>query len=199
MNNAPKNLQEQPPIQNIKFFFTKDQQYLNQYYQLRHESYRNDNGWSDFDEIENEFDKNSHIAVACDNDKVIGGIKLMLENECNYFSNEVPNSKYTYRKYLEFKNETTPENTIAEFSSLVVNKKYRFTSINLTLCNLAVDFIKSKGIKYVFSIATRLHCRIHRLTYDRSNYKAIMDMNYPWKKEQKYSNVEMFLIYSKFP
>jgi len=199
MNNVSKNLQEQPPIQNIKFFFTKDQQYLNQYYQLRHESYRNDNGWGDFDEIENEFDKNSHIAVACDNDKVIGGIRLMLENECNYFSNEVPDSKYTYRKYLEFKNETTPENTIAEISSLIINKPYRKNAISLKLGNFAGDFAKSNGIKYVFSIGTELHCRIHKLAYERSNYKAILDMTYPWKKEQKYSNVEMFLIYCKFP
>ena len=193
------NIQGQSSPPNIKFLFTKDQRYLNQYYQLRLESYRNDNSWDEFEELENEFDKNSNIVVALDNDKVVGGIRIMLENECNYFSNEIPNSKYTYRKYLEFKNETTPKNTIAEISSLIVNKNYRNNVINLTLGNLAVDFAKSKGTKYVFSVASKLHCRIHRLTYDRSNYRAIMDMEYPWKKEKKYSDIEMFLIYFKFP
>ena len=192
------NIQGQSSPPNIKFLFTKDQRYLNQYYQLRLESYRNDNSWDEFEELENEFDKNSNIVVALDNDKVVGGIRIMLENECNYFSNEIPNSKYTYRKYLEFKNETTPKNTIAEISSLIVNKNYRNNVINLTLGNLAVDFAKSKGIKYIFSVASKLHCRIHRLTYDRINYKATMDISYPWKKEKKYSNSEMFLIYTKF-
>ena len=192
------NIQGQSSPPNIKFLFTKDQRYLNQYYQLRLESYRNDNSWDEFEELENEFDKNSNIVVALDNDKVLGGIRIMLENECNYFSNEIPNSKYTYRKYLEFKNETTPKNTIAEISSLIVNKNYRNNVINLTLGNLAVDFAKSKGIKYIFSVASKLHCRIHRLTYDRINYKATMDISYPWKKEKKYSNSEMFLIYTKF-
>ena len=193
------NIQGQSSPPNIKFLFTKDQRYLNQYYQLRLESYRNDNSWDEFEELENEFDKNSNIVVALDNDKVVGGIRIMLENECNYFSNEIPNSKYTYRKYLEFKNETTPKNTIAEISSLIVNKNYRNNVINLTLGNLAVDFAKSKGTKYVFSVASKLHCRIHRLTYDRSNYRAVMDITYPWKKEKKYSDIEMFLIYFKFP
>ena len=78
MNNTTKKLQEQSSPQKLKFFFTKDQHYLSQYYQLRLESYRNDNGWSEFEEFENEFDKNSHIAIALDDDKVIGGIRVML-------------------------------------------------------------------------------------------------------------------------
>jgi ribosomal protein S18 acetylase RimI-like enzyme len=198
MNNMQKKVQVLPS-RNIEFLFTKDQHYLNQYYQLRRESYRNDNGWSEFEEFENEFDKNSNIAVALDNGRVVGGIRIILENECDYFSNEIPNTKYKYRKYLEFKNETTPENTIAEISSLVVNQNYRDNAINSILGNKAINFAKSKGIKYIFSVATKLYCRIHRLTYDRINYKATMDISYPWKKEQKYSNSEMFLIYTKFP
>ena len=97
------------------------------------------------------------------------------------------------------KNQTTPLNTIAEISSLVVSKEYRNSFVSLGLANCAIEFAKSRKINYIFSIASEFHCRIHKLIYKRIGYNATVEMNYPWKKEEKYSNIETFLIYIKIP
>ena len=111
--------------------------------------------------------------------------KIMFENECDIFSCEIPNSKYIYRKYLEFKNETVLPNSIAEISSLVVNRLYRNNLISSGLTNFVIEFAKLRNIKYVFSIASELHFRVHKLMYKRIGYNAFTDKLYPWKKEEK--------------
>ena len=184
---------------NLNIFFTKEKKYLNQYYQLREKCFHEDNGWLKYDGHENEFDIKSHIAVAVENEIVIGAIKIMFENECDFFSCEVPNSKYIYRKYLEFKNETVLPNSIAEISSLVVNKLYRNNLVSSSLTNFVIEFAKLRNIKYIFSIASELHFRVHKLTYKRIGYNAFTDKLYPWKKEEKFSNIATFMIYIKIP
>jgi hypothetical protein len=180
---------------------------LNQYYQLREKCFHEDNGWLKYDGSENEFDLKGHIAVATVDDEVIGGIRIMFEDENISFSSETPNSKYIYRKYLEFKKETDLEfknetilpNQIAEISSLVVNKLHRNNLVSSSLTNYVIELAKLRNIKYIFSIASEFHCRIHKLMYKRIGYNALMDKLYPWKIEEKFSNTKTFLIYIKIP
>lgn len=185
--------------QDIKVFTTKDPQLLKQFYTLRENSYRNENGWVNYDGQENEFDRNSDILIATNpNNEVVCGIRIMFEDNYHQFYCETPNSKFQYRKYLEYKKETVSNGSIAEFSSFVVSKNYRNTIFLCKFGEIIVNFAKSKNAKIIFIISTQKHCRFYKIMSSKINYKTIFDKSFPWKKERKYSNVETFLIYLKF-
>jgi hypothetical protein len=184
---------------NLNIFFTKEKKYLNQYYQLREKCFHEDNGWLKYDGSESEFDNKSHIAIATQDDEVIGGIRIMFGNECNAFSSETPNTKYVYRKYLVLKNETVLPNLIAEISSLVVNRLYRNSLVSIGLADFVYKFAESRNIKHIFIIANQFHCRIYRIMIKKINPNAIIDKFYPWKREEKFSNTKTFMIYVKIP
>lgn len=222
MQNSPSILKSN---QKFSISITKNKDLLHQFYSLRNCCYKNeknstslaywsnsDNSTSDNSDLneknssdfivnESNFDRAGQIVLArINNDsKVIGGARLMFENEKINFANETPDSQYLYRKYLEeYKNETVPKNSIVEISSMVILREYRNGITFKNIVTYLLDFIaKNKEAQYVVCIAPLASCRLYKITAKKFGYKAYIDMENQWVNENHSYPVESYLIYMK--
>ncbi len=60
----------------VEFLLTRDPRLLDQYYQLRQTCFRNELGIPDFNGMEDEIDRRSHILLALHDDHCIGGARI---------------------------------------------------------------------------------------------------------------------------
>ena len=187
--------------QKVSISITKNKKLLNQFYALREDCFKKGRGWLNFDGNESDFDRDSHIVVARTqpDSQVIGGVRIMFENQKLNFANETPNSRYVYRKYLEeFKNETVPKNSIVEISSMVILHDYRngITFKNMVIYSL--DFIsKNKEAQYIVCIAPMASCRLYKIIANNIGYNVYIDQENPWINEINSYPIESYLIYMK--
>ena len=180
----------------LEVFITKDEDLLKQYYDLRHESYRGENGWSDFDGAEGYADRNGQIVVAKRDGKVVGGMRIMFSDECNYLSNEIPGTQYEYKKFIH-KYDDREDLVVAEISALVVRQGYRDSNITLAMFDCLFSEAKRHKCHYVFAVAIALVCRSDRKTLRKLGYDVEIVMNFPWKEKRIYNFARMFLMYAR--
>lgn len=184
-------------IGEFEVFCTTDKDLLEQYYKLRHDSYRNDHGWVEYDGSENDFDRHGHIIVAVSNNKVIGGIRLMFSNEYKYLSNEIPGTQFEYVKFIRKYDERWEDLVLAEISALVVHKDYRDNVVVRELIDKVLHMSDDNSCHYVFAVATVVSCRNYRMNARSSGYDSEIVMSYPWKEKKVYGFVRMFPMYCK--
>jgi hypothetical protein len=177
-------------------FFTHDPFYLNQYYQLRETSYREDNGWINYNGSENRFDVNGKIAVAVKDNDLIGGIRVNFSNKCGFLSNEIPGTQYEYRRLIE-KYDKREGLVFSEASALAIRKDFRKSEISTKLFEMAFEISKKNNINYIFAVAVATVCRNDRRTAKRLGYDGEIVINYPWEKKSVYNYQRMFPMYSK--
>ena len=198
MQNSPSILKSN---QKFSISITKNKDLLHQFYSLRNCCYKNEKNWSSFNGDENDYDQAGHIIVAKNNEDstVIGGARIMFENKEINFSNETPNSRYLYRRYLEeYKNETVPKNSIVEISSMVILREYRNGTTFKNMVNYSLDFItKNNKAHYVVCIAPLASCRLYKIIAKNFGYKAYIDMENQWVNENHSYPIESYLIYMK--
>jgi hypothetical protein len=180
----------------LEIFCTKDPKILQQYYDLRHNSYRDDNGWRDFNGAENDFDRQGHIVIAMKNGEVISGARLMFSDECRYLSSEIPGTQFEYKKFIR-KYDNRDEIIIGEISSMVVQRQHRNRSVSLALIDFMIKKIQDHNCDYMFAVAVIAACRDYRMLFNKLNYYLEIIINYPWKEKRIYNFVRTFPIYIK--
>ncbi len=195
MSEADKN-QEPKTDSELKVFFTEDKQLIEDYCALRHQAYNEDNGWKAFDGSKNRLDEWGRICVVIKDGEVIGGARLMLSNECQYLSSEVPGTQYEYKKYIR-KYDLREDMIISEVSALAVVKKYRNRSISTKLLDLLIRESQKCGAHYIFGTAVAVTCREYRLIFNSIGYYLEIAISYPWKQYRSYDFVKSFPIFTK--
>ena len=180
----------------VEVFFTKDSDLLNQYYDLRQTAYRDENGWTDYNGSENKFDLTGKIAVAVENGKVIGGIRVMFSDQCEFLSNEIPGTQYDYKKFIK-KYDHREDLIISEISALVVEKHHRDSNVTTAMFDYLFNESRVHGCNYVFAVAVAVVCRNDRKTLRRLGYDVEIVMNFPWKEKKTYNFIKMFPMYTK--
>lgn len=185
--------------EDLDVFITKDPQLLQQYYTLRHDAYRNDNGWADYMGVENDFDRQGHIVVAVNKNsgEVLGGIRLMFSDECRTLSNEIPGTQFEYKQVLRrFNRISADENVVmSEFSALVVHPRYRDNTITSSLIQVIFSESEKHDCDYFFAVAQAISCRSYRMASRRYGYEFEIVINYPWKEKRIYNFDPMFPMY----
>lgn len=180
----------------FEVFFTKDQKYLDGYYNLRHSSYKYENGWKEFDGSETSFDVNGSVVVILKDGEVVAGSRLMFSDECQYLSNEIPGTQYEYSKIIRKYDER--ENLIvSEISSLVVKKGFRDSLLTKMLLDAMFKESERRNCHYIFAVAVVLACRNYRKILRNLKYDSEIVMNFPWKEKKTYNFMKMFPMYSK--
>ena len=179
--------------------FTKNKNLLDQYYQLRQESYRKERGWNNFNGQENDFDRSGQILIVRQENRFIGGLRVMYEKNSEYFSNETPSSEYLFRYYLEnYKNETVPKNSIVEISSIVIVEEYRNGETFKEMVKFSLDNIKKQPeAKYVICIASLASCRLYKIIANKLGYQAYIEKEKLWLKIPDPYPIASYLIYMK--
>lgn len=180
----------------IEVFFTEDRKLLDEYYNLRHNAYHGENGWSEFNGFENDFDRKGKIVVAVKDSKVVGGMRLMFSDQCKFLSNETPGTQFVYRKLIE-KYDTREGLIFAEISALVVAEGNRDSSFTTMMFDKLFKEAKLHGCHYVFGVAIVLVCRNDRKAIKRLGYDVEIVINFPWKRSKTYNFDRMFPMYTR--
>lgn len=180
----------------MEVFFTEDKELLNQYYEMRCESYRDEWGFDKFDELETSFDRSGRIVVAVKSGKVVGGMRLMLSDECDFLSNEIPGTQYIYKSVVS-KYDKRENLCVGEISALVVDKGGINSAMATELFKVTFDKCVEHGCDYVCGVSVLLVCRSERRILKRLNYDLEVIINFPWKRKKLYNYVNMFPGYVK--
>jgi len=180
----------------VEVFFTKDQNLLDQYYKLRHFSYREENGWKDYDGSESKFDRQARILVATRNGKVIGGTRIMFSDECDYLSNEIPGTDFNYKTIVK-KYDNRENIVFSEISSVVVVKGERDRSISMKLFEANLSASKQHGCHYICGVGVAVVCRDYRRIFKELGYYLEILINRPWQEKNTYNLVKMFPMHVK--
>lgn len=187
---------QQQPAQELQISITKDPALLNEYYKLRHDAFHDENGWG-FDDFENEFDRQGHIIVAIKNGQLVGGMRLMFSDECEFFSNEVPGTKYLYKNVIP-KEEQKKNLIVSEGSALVVKKGERNSLVATALLDFLLKQSKIRQCGYLFAVATLATCINYKREIKRIGYDTRIEIEFPWQKQKGYNFLESFPMYLKF-
>lgn len=180
-------------------FITKDEKFLQPYYELRHKIHREENGWTKYNGLAEKDDESSHVAVLLDSDnKVIGGCRIMISrNPSEILSNEISDGGFYYKKVFDLC-ETEVQYPYSEASRLVVSKEYRRSNpLNLMLEIFAGISVKS-GCKYGFGISEMSCARDFRIKSMKLGHKCKILESFPWKKIEVCNYEQMFPIFVEF-
>ncbi len=176
-------------------FFSKDPKYLDQYYKLRFDAYRQENGWDEFNAMETRFDRDGKILVVARGDEFIGGLRLMISRDCQFMSHELPGTQYDYQKFI--KKYDARENLIfSEIAAVVVKKDLRDPVITQAMLGLALKESKKQGCAYSFAVAMLIASRYYRKLLSNLGYDLEIIINFPWDRKKTYGNFAT-LIYTK--
>lgn len=185
----------------IKVFITKDPQLLQAYYDMRHNAYKQENGWVGYSGVENEFDRHGHIVVATDKKtgEVLGGIRLMFSDQYRNLSNEIPGTQFEYKQVLKRFNKigANEDVLLSEFSALVVNPRYRDNTITDLFFRVMLGESEKYGCDYFFAVAPAISCRSYRMGFHRLDYDFEIVINHPWKEKKVYNFDPMFPMYAE--
>lgn len=175
----------------VEVFFTKDQELLNQYYELRTQAYREENGWKKYDGSESECDRNSRIIVAVKNGKVIGGTKLMFSDENKFLSNEIPDTDFNYKSIIQ-KYDKRENLIFSEISSVVVVKGERDRSVSTKMFKANLEESKKHGCHYICGVGVAVVCRDYRRIFKELGYFLEIVISRPWQTKDTYNFARMF-------
>ncbi len=177
----------------VKCFITNDRELLNQYYELRHDSYKNENGWSNYNGAENDFDRKGKIAVATIDGKVIGGVRLLTSFWVENSANEEPGTEFIYKNILK-KLGYYEDDSWAEIAALVVEKKYRNRAITEKLFDVVTQESVKLGCGFMVGVAVAAICRDDRMVFKSLGYQLNIVIDFPWIKRESYNNLKMFPV-----
>jgi len=176
-------------------FFSKDPKYLDQYYKLRFDTYRQENGWDEFNAMETRFDRDGKILVVAKGDEFVGGLRLMISSDCPFMSHELPGTQYDYRKFIA-KYDNRENLIVSEIAAVVVRRDLRDPVITQAMLELALSESKKQGCSYSFSVAMLIASRHYRKLLSNLGYDLEIVINFPWDRKKTYGNFAT-LIYAK--
>jgi len=180
----------------VRSFITQDPDLLKQYYDMRHEAYRDENGWKEYDGSESELDRKGHIIVALKGDKVVGGCRVMFSDECDYLSNEIPDSQYLYMPFIQ-KYDKREGIILSEISSVVVLKGHRDRKVSHSLFHAGIEESAKKNVSYICGVGVATVCRDYRRIFKDLGFYLEIVIKFIWDQKKKYSFTKMFFMYVK--
>lgn len=178
----------------LEVFVTKDKDLLQQYYNLRHRVYREENGWDNYDGSENEYDRNGQITVVVENGKVVAGSRLMISTQNELLSNEIANTEFVYRPLIE-KYDERKNLAYSEISAVVVGKEHRDRKALKELFIKNIEISRKYGCSYICGVAVAVVCRDYRITFKNLGYYLEILMKFFWKESSVYNSLKMFPVY----
>lgn len=181
--------------ENVKIFITNDKNFLDQYYELRNDIFRNERGWKNHEWFENEFDRAGKIVVAIDEDKkVIGGLRVMTSVNNDHLSDEFPGTEFVYPNLFD-KMGLDKTLAYAEIDGVVVLKEHRNRYVMKEVVRVAAEYAESLNCAYLIGIAPLHICRNDRAVFRSIGYSEVsIAVSFPWKELEIYNNSKDFPI-----
>ena len=180
-----------------KVFFTRDQDLLNEYYEIRVNAYRTRLGFEKFNKLETDFDKEGKILLVTKDGKVVGGMRLMFSDECRYFSAEHPGTQFQYEKVVRRYHDNRQVITGMEISGIAALEEGRNFLVLELLLDFASSYAVSRGYNYIYGIALLVACRLYRVIAEKLGFYLEIVLSHPWEKKEVFNFLPTFPIYVK--
>ncbi len=179
----------------VKVFITGDRNLLNQYYKLRNDIFQNERGWTGHEWFENDFDRNAGIVIVVNNEnRVIGGARVMISLNGGYLSDEIPGTEFVYSNLFK-KMNLDPSKIYGEIDGLVVAAPYRNRNVTEKILKASVEYSLSFNCSYLVGIAFLTYCRIYRSAYKAIGYPNAHIVNdFVWAELEEYNYSKDFPI-----
>jgi hypothetical protein len=177
--------------------FTKDPEFLYQYYEMRQRVFTSVWGLKHFCGGEEEHDIDGHILVARLNNLVIGGCRLCISTPKQ--PRLLPMEGNDFKLPQVVQELEIPKVSYGEFSRLAVLPEYRSTDLLDRMYRHMNRLIVERGLKYVFAIAPRRQAISTRwmLRPFHLRYSIREDIHVPEREE--YEGIRMtFAVMSNF-
>ncbi len=175
----------------VEVIFTTDRDLLQQYYELRHYAYRDENGWKDYNGLENDYDRQGKILVAVRNGKVIGGTRIMFSDECDRLSNEISGTELNYQSIIK-KYDKREGIVCSEISAVVVAKGERDRSVSMKMFEANLEEAHKHGCNYICGVGVAVVCRDYRRIFRELGYYLEIVISRPWQEKETYNLAKMF-------
>lgn len=165
----------------LEYFFTKDQNLLNEYIKTRQAVYASDLGLDGLLGQKDEFDdlSRNHSLVLLKNGKCVGGGRITI---CNDYKKELlPMENNEFSLFKSNQNLELYKNKYAEVSRLFVMKEERSARIAGNLYVMMNIKASEFNTKYVFIQAPRIQARSYKIICNRLNIKTTIrdEINVP--------------------
>jgi hypothetical protein len=187
-------------------FITKDQNLLNQYYELREKLFREvDTIYKkkhpehkdmvvEYDGSETDADRFGSIIVVTDTlGRVVGGMRFLLSDFIEHSLNEEREKGFTIQNFL---NDVglNPNSRFSEASAVVIKRGYRNRSVMQRMFNLLFESSIDMGCDYVVGIAIAAACRDHRIATKSLGYRLDIMMKYPWIRQKEHGYEQRYPV-----
>ena len=186
----------------LRLFFTKDQNTLDQYYKIRERCYRQvKNGPKDFDGHQDVYDISGDILIVTYKDVVVGGarifdnyqtkkLRLPLETDEFILHEQLPHLKLDNSSYCEF-------------GRLALLKSFRHSKILDTIVENLVTYSIARGYRYLFFMSPLVQARCYKQALSRlqvnGEFRIYRDIKINGKTPEECGVLDMYLSSLKFP
>lgn len=178
----------------ITLEFTKDQNLLEQYYNLREQSYRLEWGFSQYRGLEVEHDRKSNILIARFGNKVVGGARLAFSNK-QILSNEDIGSGFTYFNAAKSVGiDIIPDDVYTEVSALVIDKNFRANKLLPHFLHKMVKLSQKLGARFMCGTSDMSCNRIYSVTLKKIGYQSKIIEAFSAPQKNTYNDIKMFPI-----
>jgi hypothetical protein len=174
--------------------FTTEQRFLEQYYKIREDCYREDLGLDDFSGAEDEYDRIGHIAIVRHGDEVIAGARLVI---CKPHSGiKLPLEEEGFIIKELFPELGLEDVAYCEVTRLAILPAFREGSVHKELTELMIEKSIKEGCYYHFSVAPLLQARNSRILGKRLGVLHIIrtDIEVPYKPIYRHLNQEKICL-----
>lgn len=176
---------------------SEDALLLEQYYLMRHNSYRGEYGFEDYVGSRSKDDERGFIIAVYDaNRKVLGGSRVMVRkfDSDELLSNEFEGTQYTFGNVFKIVYNKDLPKPYGEISAVVVVEGYRDTKIMAMMLDISAEFFKRNNVSFAFGVAPKIHCINYKIISSRIGYKTQILKDFLWKKNEIYNSIDMFPV-----
>jgi predicted GNAT family N-acyltransferase len=163
-----------------EFKLSRDPRLLEQYYQLRQQCFRQELGIPDFDGSEDEQDRESHILLAIEDGRVIGGARI---------SPNVPVQQQLQELDLKL-------NSCCMWERFVVDPAVRTIQLIRDFCAHLIEFSRLSGFQHALILSSLRNARFYRQCHSALGIGFKIHRNVPNFAQGAFAGLEHYLSVS---
>ena len=153
----------------IRFEITRSNSLLDQYFQLREESFRSELGIENFDGSETEQDRSGQVLVAVDRDnQVLAGARII--GTAPGAAPRLPIESKQFDLLSLFPDLRLADTPYCHWGRLVVHPQYRSKTFNRQFLQRLIELSRSLGYHYAFVISDGNRSRYYQLLHSSLGY-----------------------------
>lgn len=147
-------------LSQINFITRPTESQLEEYFQVRHQGFREVMHWTSFSGAADKFDREARFVLALSGDKVVGGVRMVLHRRNSDTGLAVEDEHFNLG--LAFPEFGLSGHSYFEAGRLVLAKPFRDQAILTDLVRHVVGFGQRLECRYLFASAPRPQARYYR-------------------------------------